>query len=197
MIIFVGSENPVKINSVVIAASERWPDIKAKGFSVSSGVSDQPMTDEETKLGSINRAKFALDRGLLSNDKDFDLSQTPILGMGLEGGVFVEESEKEKKLWATVWVTVIDQKGNTVSVNGARFEVPKPIADRIFAGEEMGHAMANIMGDMDLNQRKQSGGMIGIITKNIVDRTEEYTNLAKLALGLWFGKNWYKEISDI
>ena len=62
----VGSTNPVKIKAaragVVKAFSEDKFTITVEGYSVSSGVSDQPMGDLETKTGSKNRAMNAADK---------------------------------------------------------------------------------------------------------------------------------------
>jgi inosine/xanthosine triphosphatase len=166
----VGSKNPVKINSVINAASETWPDVVVKGSEVPSGIADQPMSDEETYQGALNRAKAVLE------DAD--------LGVGLEGGVFVKDNGE---VWSTVWAVVIDQKGNTFSSNGARFKVPKVIGEAIVGGGEMGPVMDKLMGGKDI---KHKSGAIGVITKNFIDRTEEYTYIVKLALGLWYGRDW-------
>jgi inosine/xanthosine triphosphatase len=204
--LFVGSTNPVKINAVINAASETWPEIIAQGFAAPSGVSDQPIGDEETRLGAKNRAVAALEMGLAglsgppsplgsqdssdsSNPTGFtSSSEAPLqtcLGVGLEGGV-VELSDG---LYSTVWVSVIDSQGNHTEANGARFRVPDQIAQLILAGGEMGPVVEKLVGEVDVRQKQ---GMIGVITNGFVDRTEEYTGIAKMALGLWYGRNWNK-----
>ncbi len=59
--IAVGSKNPVKFNSSISGATKalRTATVIGEGFNVASGVPDQPMGDDETKLGAINRAKNA------------------------------------------------------------------------------------------------------------------------------------------
>lgn len=51
MKVAVGSENPVKIQAVAEAFEKVWPKKKFEviGTKVPSGVSDQPMSDEESK----------------------------------------------------------------------------------------------------------------------------------------------------
>lgn len=185
MRIFVGSLNPVKINAVVQAASETWPDVQVMGFDVPSGIPDQPWGDEETRTGAENRAKAALEDGIshfgIDNPDELDL-----LGVGLEGGV----TELDGQVWSTVWAAVVDSEGSLKTANGARFEVPEVLAERIRRGEEIGPAIADISDEHDV-RRKQ--GMIGIVTDGFVDRTEEYATIAKLALGLWHGRNWQKQ----
>lgn len=185
MQIFVGSTNPVKINAVVTAASETWPEVVVKGCDIPSGIPDQPWGDAETKQGAINRAKAAL---------KFGQSQTAelpdqILGVGLEGGVF----EYGHELWSTVWVAVVDSKDQIATANGARFQVPERIAQLIRAGEEMGPVVEKLVGKADVRKKQ---GMIGVITNNFVDRTEEYSGISKMALGLWYGRDWDANLGD-
>ncbi len=226
MKIFVGSLNPVKINAVTLAASESWPNVEVYGLDVPSGISDQPMSDEETRKGAVARARAALRDGLQRSKKTsdppnrtdlkgdfkksivldefvyFDHANDPsqdaradqtsnselILGVGLEGGVFEEENGE---LWSTVWATVIDKEGRLFESNGARFKVPTSIATKILSGGEMGPIVSKMFDGADI---KRQQGAIGVITNHFVDRTEEYSMIVKLALGLWYGRDWEKQL---
>lgn len=190
MQIFVGSTNPVKVNSTAIAASETWPEAKVKGLEVASGIAAQPMSDEETQQGSKNRAVAVLElaKKMLLAEGSIDDLKNNLLGVGLEGGVFLKGDE----LWSTVWATVVDVEGNVFQSNGARFKVPQLIAQKILTGGEMGPVVSQITGKDDI---KQKSGAIGIVTNNFIDRTEEYTGIIKLALGLWYGRNWEKKLT--
>lgn len=55
--VIVASTNPVKINSVEMGLSRMFPEVvfKVEGVSAPSNVSDQPMSEEETLRGAINR----------------------------------------------------------------------------------------------------------------------------------------------
>lgn len=188
MYLFVGSTNPVKINAVINAASETWPEVIGQGYDVPSGINEQPMSDEETRTGATNRAKAALAAGLSSQPSPIN-HQSLVLGIGLEGGVFKRDNE----LWSTVWVAVVDKEGNLFESNGARFKVPPQIAQPILAGGEMGPVVSQMFGRTDIKQKQ---GAIGVLTQGFVDRTEEYTGIAKLALGLWYGRDWYQELKE-
>ena len=61
-LILVGSSNPTKVNSVSQAFSFVYPDIEFKvlGKLVKSGVSNQPMGEDETLMGAENRMKNLL-----------------------------------------------------------------------------------------------------------------------------------------
>ena len=53
MKIAVGSVDPVKIDSVKNAVKGKLSGVVVEGFGVNSSVSDQPMSDEETKNGAM------------------------------------------------------------------------------------------------------------------------------------------------
>lgn len=181
--IFVGSTNPVKINAVIAAASETWPEVKVVGYPALSEVSDQPRGDEETRLGAQNRAKNALKLAIKSNIPP----HSQVLGVGLEGGVV----ELADGMYSTVWVCVLDNHGTMTEANGARFKVPEQIASVIRKGGEMGPVVEQLVGESDVRQKQ---GMIGVITNGFVDRTEEYSGITKMALGLWYGYNWNTDL---
>lgn len=189
MIIFVGSTNPVKINAVTMASQSTWPNVQVMGIEVASGVSNQPRTDEETRLGAQNRAQAVLRAGLKSLDKKTKQQhRNQIIGIGLEGGVFAHQPQE---LWSTVWACVTDQSQQFFESNGARFKLPKIISDQLLAGAEMGPVVGELFADPKIKQKQ---GAIGVVTKGFVDRTEEYSIIVKLAIGLWFGQDWEKQI---
>ncbi len=197
---FVGSTNPVKVASVKQALLGTYPMAEVKGIEVKSGVSAQPMSDAETKLGATNRAQAALQAGvaeLMARDPATDSfgGRFVAIGVGLEGGVFESQptskssTSERSEMWSTVWVVVADQENRIFATNGARFLVPEVVAARIRQGEEMGVAAAQLSG---IDNVKQKGGLIGILTHDFTDRTTEYTAIAKLSLGMWYGRPWQK-----
>jgi inosine/xanthosine triphosphatase len=129
------------------------------------------MSDEETKNGAGERAIKAL-----------EIAKADI-GVGLEGGVFVEDS----RLWNTVWCCVVDKKEGEEYVNGLRFMLPERIAKEILKGGEMGPVMDSIIGSENIKQKQ---GAIGVITDGWISREEAYINLVKIALGRLLSKEW-------
>lgn len=177
----VASKNPVKINAIKDAVAVKFPCAFVEGLEVESGVSAQPMSDEETKRGAFNRAKalraLALQQKMIQADED-------VLCLGLEGGVFHPSfSKDEQELWSTVWVVAIDKNNQSYFSNGARFSLPEFLAKLLLAGEEMGPALGKHLKDPDLRKKE---GMIGFLTDNFTNRTDEYKNIAKIAIGLWY-----------
>ncbi len=186
MIFFIGSTNPVKINAVKLATQDYWPQAKLLGFEVDSQVSEQPHSDQETKLGAINRAKAALKIGKISHQQELKNNQD-YFGVGLEGGVMMINDQ----MWTTIWVTVIDKNNKLFLANGGRFLVPEFLANQINQGEEMGPALSKYFNGRSV---KTQEGLVGIVTNNYLDRAELYSAIVKLAIGQWYGQNWQDQL---
>ena len=160
----VGSTNPVKIQAVRVALGERLPKASVMGVEVASRGSAQPMSDEETKRGVYERAI-----GILHLTK-------ADVGVGLEGGVFIEVDQ----VWNTVWCCVIDRTGRTEWANGSRFILPSKLGEQLMKGEEMGLVMETMTGIADIRKKM---GMLGVVTDGWVTRESEYRHLVELAMG--------------
>ena len=173
MIIGIGSTNPVKVAAVEEAVDlvhERlgiYGPVKFQAMEVESGVGAQPLSDEETRAGAAGRARQVLNSYL-----------QPDIAVGLEGGV----DRREDGLYATGWVSVQDQQGKIVEVNGACFKLPDQIAQPILDGEEMGVVMDQLTGKSNL---KHQEGMIGTVTGGAVTRQESFQHLIQLAYGMY------------
>jgi inosine/xanthosine triphosphatase len=107
------------------------------------------------------------------------------LFIGLEGGVFQSDfSSNKRELWSTVWAAVLDQDEKLFLSNGARFPLPEFLSEMLLAGQEMGPSLGKLVGEENLRQKE---GMIGYLTNNFTNRTDEYASIAKVAIGLWYG----------
>jgi inosine/xanthosine triphosphatase len=164
--VFVGSANPVKIECTrkgFEAVFGNLDNYEFIGKSVPSGVSDQPMTNEETLLGATNRAK-----NLESAYPDGDFY------VGIEGGIESIGDEME----AFAWV-VVRGNGTSGKAQTSTFQLPPKIVDLIRQGMELGHA-----DDMVFKRKnsKQGNGAVGILTNNVIDRVEYYRHAVILAL---------------
>lgn len=165
MKIAVGSENPVKINAVAHAFQLFRPKktFKVIGVKVSSGVSDQPMSDAECIKGATVRAKKSLK--ILKAD----------FGVGIEGGV----NNIGSKWFDCGWVVVTDKKGRMGIGSSARMETPKIMIKMIKKGMELGD-----VGDKLFNRKnsKQAEGHFGMMTDGVVTRKDGYTQAVVMAL---------------
>lgn len=165
MKIAVGSENPVKIKAARDAFKTLWPDKKweVEGVSVPSGVSDQPMSDEESIKGAINRAKIALKK----LNADF--------GVGLEGGL-----QRIGKRWFDCgWAVVVSKKGRIGVASTVRIETPAKLMKLIKKGKELGEA-----NDLYFKKEnsKQGQGHFGLMTNGVITRTRGYRDGLIMAL---------------
>jgi inosine/xanthosine triphosphatase len=163
--IIVASTNPVKIQAVLAGfrAMFSGEDFTAQGVSVPSGVSDQPMSDEETLQGALNRARAAQ---VQHPDADF--------WAGIEGGC----EEKHGELWAFAWVVILAD-GLVGKSRTAAFTLPHEIAELVRQGVELGLADDRIFGR---SNSKQGNGAVGILTADVIDRAAYYEHAVVLAL---------------
>ena len=163
--IVVASKNPVKINATKRGFEKIFPKetFEIRGISVPSGVPDQPMTDQETLEGAINRTHNAQAK---MPHADF--------WVGLEGGV----QPVEDSLMAFAWVAVLG-KGKIGKARSAAFFLPPKVVRLIHEGKELGEADDIVFGHRN---SKQQGGAIGLLTNQVSNRTEVYAETVMLAL---------------
>lgn len=164
--VYIGSENPVKVECTRIgfeAVFGTLVNYEFIGKSVPSGVSDQPMTNEETLEGALNRAD---NLKKLFPDGDYFV--------GIEGGIQKIGNEMEAYAWI-----VINNNGLSGKAQTSTFQLPPKIVELINKGIELGHA-----DDMVFKRKnsKQGNGAVGILTHNIIDRIEYYRHAVILAL---------------
>jgi len=164
-IIVVGSENPVKINAARLGFERMFPEraFEAAGVSAASGVPDQPVGDEETLAGARNRALGAREK---KPEAQF--------WVGMEGGI----AHRGEKMDAFAWIVVLSGRGEC-EARTATFELPRKVAELVRGGMELGHADDQVF---QRSNSKQKGGAVGLLTGNVIDRTEYYAHAVVLAL---------------
>ncbi len=174
--VYIGSENPVKIECTkrgflqVYGAESGFEFI---GKSVPSGVSDQPMSHEETFRGAENRAKYL--RKQYPDGTYF---------VGIEGGIQQNEDEMEAFAWVVILSDDLEGKART-----ATFQLPPKIVELIRQGVELGHADDIVF---NRNNSKQGNGAVGILTGDVIDRVEYYRHAVILALIPFLNKKLYQ-----
>lgn len=170
MLVAVGSKNPVKIEAVKLAFKKVWPNENWEFVvaEVDSGVSDQPMKNSESIYGARNRAKKAL----VSLNADY--------GVGLEAGL-----QRVRKNWYEQgWCCVVDDKGVEGIGSSISLQVPNVFMDKIFEEKEMDKVIEEVLGYgyKDLGQRE---GFFGLMTNNLLNRTEAYCDGVISALAIF------------
>lgn len=165
MKIAVGSKNPVKVEAVRLAFTAVWPEKEWEvvGIDVDSEVSNQPMSIGESITGARNRAKKALK----ALDADF--------GVGIEGGIY-----KAGGVYLDGgWMVIFDRQMRE-SI-GASVQIPTPPAmmKLINEGKELGEACDIIF---KKKNTKQSSGHFGLMTNDLITRTDGYKDGLIMAL---------------
>lgn len=161
----VGSQNPVKTACVREAVSEVWPLAEVAGIGTESGVSAQPMTEEETFEGAVNRARSAL---TLLPDSSY--------GVGVEGGLV----DQPNGMWAFAVVVIAGRDGFLSHGQTGRFRLPEGVANLIrHEGLELGHADDRFFGR---ENSKQKEGAIGILSDGRISRMTLYKPAVTFAL---------------
>lgn len=163
--VIVTSKNPVKINATRKAFESMFPhqQFEVQGASVPSNVSNQPMTDEETLRGAVNRvnnAKEALP------DADY--------WVGIEGGI----QERGEVMDTFGWM-VIANKDRQVETRSSSFPLPPKVAEGVRSGKELGLVIDEFF---KKHNSKQGSGAIGSLTEDKMTRTDLYVQPLVFAL---------------
>lgn len=154
MKVAIGSLNPVKIEATKQAFLAVWASETFQFIAIAtdSGVSAQPMSDDESIQGATNRAQRALKQA----DAEY--------GVGLEGGL-----QKTGNHWFDCcWVVIVDKHGNQGIGSTIKLIVPEKMMALIQQGKELGEVC-----DMLFNKTnaKQAEGFFGLMTNNLITRT--------------------------
>ena len=116
MKIIIGSLNPTKVGAV----KKVFNQYKVEGLNVPSNVSNQPLTDQETMQGAINRAHNARVAGESE------------IGIGLEGGVIIEND----RLFLCNWGALV-YENEVILASGAKILLPSEFINELRNGTEL------------------------------------------------------------
>ncbi|MDI2586106.1 DUF84 family protein [Psychrobacillus sp. NEAU-3TGS] len=164
MKIYIGTNNEAKTKAVQTIASLYYPDAKFINKEVDSFVSAQPMSNEETRQGAINRAKQLIEQ------------QDTLFGVGLEGGV----QEIDGVLYMCNWGALATSGGEVFTAMGAGIPLPDEVAEKLRAGEELGPVM-----DVYTNRKgiRHAEGAIGVFTDGLITRSMMFEHIMYLLIG--------------
>ena len=155
MKVAVGSKNPVKVMAVKEAFRSAFGDCEIIEVSVSSGVSDMPMSFTESIKGAKTRAKKAIEEV----NADF--------GVGLEAGFI----DTEIGTFLVGLVAIVDNNNQWGIGKGAGLLMPERVVEEVKKGKELGDVMDKIRG---IENTKQKDGAVGYFTKNLVPRQQSF-----------------------
>ena len=165
MKLYVGSINRVKVSAVVEALDDF--DLNIIPFEANSEVGAQPIGDEQTLQGAINRANSLPTNGLR---------------IGLEAGVTL----LNEQLYLVNFGALIDEDNELYVAGGTRLPLPNEIKDLIFnKGLELADAMKEYF---NVEGIKHQNGAVGYFTNDLVKRKEILIHITKLLYGQYLYK---------
>lgn len=159
--VVVASLNPAKINAVKSAFQSAFPQqaFEFIGVSVESEVDDQPMSNEETRDGALNRVRNAK---ISQPDADYYV--------GLEAGI------EDNVTFAWMIIESDTHRGESRS---ASLMLPPLVIEKLDHANELGDVMDEVFGTENI---KQKGGAISLLTQDLLTRSSVYHQALILAL---------------
>lgn len=158
MAMIVGSHNKAKIEAVQTV----FPEEIIQAIATDSGVSNQPLSDDETKTGAVNRAIAC------QTNNNY--------GIGLEGGVY----QQGDSWYLCSWGALKTPAGNIFVAGGARIPLPPSISEEIVKGKELGLLMEELT---EIPTVRHQEGTVGILTNQLVSRKSMFIEIVKLLRG--------------
>lgn len=164
-IIIIGSNNPVKKQATLNGFQKIFPSdqFQISASSAPSNVRSQPLSNQETLQGAINRA---FNTKTLAPNGDY--------WVGIEGGI----EDIGNDISAYAWVVILN-KNHCGKARTGTFILPEIVADLIRQGKELGEADDIVF---NRSNSKQDIGAVGLLTGNILNRTLLYEQAVILAL---------------
>ena len=171
IIISIGSKNPTKVDALknILIEYEMFKQIEVIGVEVETGVSDQPMSVDETIQGAKNRAKFAYNK--VTNSK---------YAFGIESGFMKVESTKQGYMQICV-CAIFDGQNYHIGFSPS-FECPIDIMNYILTDNLNLAQAANKSGYTADENVNKSEGVVGVLTKGKITRTDYSTYAIIMAM---------------
>lgn len=159
--IICATQNPTKIKAI-LGAFEQIFGVKSchiDAVNVESGVSEQPVGNEETRRGARQRVVHAR-------------RQRPAADywVAIEAGIDSDSTFS--------WIVIENQERRGES-RSATLPLPKVILERVLAGEALGPVMSAWSGISDIGRKE---GAIGVFTGGQLTRCSIYQQAVLLAL---------------
>lgn len=161
--ILLGTTSQSKLE---IVKSVLQTDYEIVPIDVESGVADQPLNEDTTIKGAVNRAKNAA-----GSSQEYEFS------IGLEGGL-----EKINNLYYLVCVAaLVDQNGNVYIGISNKLPLPNEVSEGIKKGEQFGVAIREFMKSIQNNSLDNSTQLIEYI-QELIDRKKSFSMALNTAL---------------
>lgn len=132
---------------------------------VDSGIVEQPLDEQTTTQGSINRASNAIE--LNKNNSEYDLS------IGLEAGLCIVNN-----LYHLVCIaSIIDRMGSVYTGVSKKNPLPKTVSDRVKSGEQFGE----VIREFEKEIVPQNSNISELISE-LINRTKGFSEALEISL---------------
>jgi inosine/xanthosine triphosphatase len=167
MKIGIGSKNKVKIDACKKAFSKLrvlFPEIidslQFSAIDAKTDIPDMPLSSDQTKKGALQRAFYVIEHFPSLN-----------IGIGMEGGVHLIDSQNGYNSYLQNWVYAYD--GSKGFFGGSPCI---PLPDAISRSLQEGRVeLADIMDQLTgLKDVRSNQGAFGILTRDIINRTDAF-----------------------
>ncbi|KQL45484.1 hypothetical protein AN963_10420 [Brevibacillus choshinensis] len=164
----LGTTNAAKKSAVQLATG-----VEPICLSVPSCISDQPMTEEETITGAINRAKTV-----------FTQIPNVDIGLGLEGGLMYDERFTQE--WYLISICAAWNGMKLHVGKGLSFPIPKQAAERI---QKENIELSTIIDEWSgIRNSNHQGGAYALLTEGRIRRADVFRDAVIAALTPYFSK---------
>lgn len=171
--VIVGSKNPVKISAAKKIFELYYPEhsIDCQGVDAPSNVPEQPIGEEQTRIGAQNRVQYCQ----AHYQADFYSA--------MEGG-----AEQFSYGPATFAYVVIANNVERSIGRSSNLPLPQTLYNALIKGKELGDVMDAAFNTTNI---KQQGGAIGLLTNHRATRESTYIQALTLAMAPFLHPNLY------
>lgn len=160
----IGSMNDAKVEAATQVIHTYYEHAQILQVNAQSGVSGQPIGDEETLEGASNRASF------------IRKNYPGAIGVGLEGGVRIIGHQ----MYICNWGALSLPDGHVITAGGAQIQLPNDVAAEINKGRELGPVIEEFFNAKGLRQKE---GAMGVFTAGTITRVDLFTHIMQLLIG--------------
>jgi|GEM_PF-533647 len=178
MKIAIASKNPNKVEAIKQIFEFYFPNSEFASFNIQPSGTNQPIGKDQTIELAIERVN------LLKAETKADFY------VAIESGFY----EDEFGAYSFGVCIISDSQGKISKVSGDVDILPEDLAILIKNGVEMGPAVDEIFGTKNI---KQKGGLISILTKNLITREDDNRNLVIKAITPWLAKDLEEVENDL
>ncbi len=172
VLVAVGSKTGVKVKACKSALEKE--NVIITPCPARSKVQEQPLTEEETKQGAINRAKDCLAK----TDAQ--------LAFGLESGVFF----KDEDVYLCNWGVLVDRSGKMFVTNSPNILMPRKFKDDLLSGKPLKEIIYDFTGMKTVDNDTCA---IALFTNYALSREKFFSEIVKT---LWEQYHYFNSEKD-